>query len=154
MNKYYFRGSRMQRLLPPVLLAMLILSLVVLHYLHSSPGSMIGPTPWLALGMIAIAITGLARAQFAKSASEIMTFNTPRNFINNGLFSISRNPMYFLLLLITGVALLVDRWCGLVAPLVFFAAANWWYIPFEERAGAETFGSRYLEYRQRVRRWL
>ena len=147
----------MQRLLPPVLLAMLILSLVALHYLHPSRGGMIGLTPWLALGMIAIAIAGLAqaRAQFSRSASEIMTFNTPRNLITNGLFSISRNPMYFMmLLLITGVALLVDRWCGLVAPLLFFTAANWWYIPFEERASAEAFGDRYLEYRQRVRRWL
>jgi protein-S-isoprenylcysteine O-methyltransferase Ste14 len=147
----------MRRLLPPILLILLLLALGALHFLHPSMESSIGTTPWLALGMIVVAIAGLAyaRVQFTRSDSEIMTFNVPKNLVTVGLFSISRNPMYLLMmLLVTACALLVDRWCGLLAPVVFFAAANWWYVPFEERAAAAAFGDRYLEYRQRVRRWL
>jgi protein-S-isoprenylcysteine O-methyltransferase Ste14 len=155
--EYHFMEIAMHRLLPPVLLIMLSTGLIVLHFFHPLMESSIGITPWLALAMIVVAIAGLARArfQFARSESEIMTFNVPRNLVTDGLFSISRNPMYLLmLLLITGAALLVDRWCGLLAPVVFFVAANWWYVPFEERAAAESFGDSYLDYRQKVRRWL
>lgn len=147
----------MQRLLPPLLLVVLVVALTVLFSQHPNIGSPIGLARWIGFGLIALAVAGLARArmQFTKSESEIMTFSTPRNLVTDGLFSFSRNPMYLsMLLFVTGAALLVDLWCGLIAPLVFFAAANWWYIPFEERAATEAFGGRYREYQQRVRRWL
>jgi protein-S-isoprenylcysteine O-methyltransferase Ste14 len=147
----------MKRLLPPVLLILLIIALVALHFLHPVYGSSMANMPWFASALSLAGIAGLAwsRVQFARSESEIMTFNEPRNLVTDGLFSISRNPMYLaMLLLVTGAALLVDRWCALVAPLLFFAAANWWYIPFEENEAARAFGKRYLEYRQHVRRWL
>ncbi|MDP2214976.1 hypothetical protein [Phenylobacterium sp.] len=38
--------------------------------------------------------------------------------------------------------------------LVFFLAAQLWYIPFEERALTRRFGADYLAYRGKVRRWI
>ncbi|MDZ7588876.1 MAG: isoprenylcysteine carboxylmethyltransferase family protein [Parasphingorhabdus sp.] len=147
----------MRRLLPPPLLLLLVLALVALHYFHpASPDRMASPI-WFAgiLGVFAIAGLAWARVRFSQSESEIMTFNTPRNLVTDGPFAISRNPMYLsMLLLVTSAALVVDRTCGLIAPLIFFAAANWWYIPFEEKAAAATFGQGYDVYRKRVRRWF
>ena len=147
----------MRHLLPPALLVLLLAALAALHAFHgSTPYSMESPR-WLAAAFLVIGLAGLigARLQFRRSHSEIMTFDTPRNLVTSGLFAVSRNPMYLsMALIVTGAALLVDLWCGLLAPALFFAAANWWYIPFEERAAAATFGNRYQLYRQRVGRWL
>ena len=41
-----------------------------------------------------------------------------------------------------------------IAPLLFFAAANLWYIPYEERRMINTFGPAYTAYQSEVRRWL
>ena len=37
---------------------------------------------------------------------------------------------------------------------VFFLAAQFWYIPIEERNAEKTFGQPYLDYKKNVRRWL
>jgi protein-S-isoprenylcysteine O-methyltransferase Ste14 len=42
----------------------------------------------------------------------------------------------------------------LIGPLAFGLAANFWYIPFEERAMFAKFGQAYAAYQQSVRRWL
>ena len=146
----------MRRLLPPILLLVLLSALTLLHFLHPPLGAMDSP-PLVAVGLILLGVVGLAgaRIQFARAQAEIMTFDTPRNLVTDGLFALTRNPMYLAMMLVaTGAALLVDRWCGLLAPALFFTAANWWYIPFEERAAAAAFGDRYLAYRCRVRRWI
>lgn len=147
----------MRRLLPPLLLILLLAALGALHAFHGSTAASMESPKWLAATFLVIGLAGLigARLQFRQSQSEIMTFDTPRNLVTTGLFAMSRNPMYLsMTLIVAGGALLVDLWCGLLAPILFFAAANWWYIPFEELAAAATFGDRYQEYRQRVRRWL
>jgi len=134
----------------------LLSALALLHFLHPPLGAM-GSPPLVAIGLILLGVVGLvgARIQFARAQAEIMTFDTPRNLVMDGLFALTRNPMYLaMMLVVTGAALLVDRWCGMLAPALFFAAANWWYIPFEERAAAAAFGEPYLAYRSQVRRWI
>jgi protein-S-isoprenylcysteine O-methyltransferase Ste14 len=136
---------------------LLLAAMVLLHRLHP-PASALGAigTP-IGVLLLALGFAGLvgARLQFRRSASEIMTFAQPRNMVTSGLFRFSRNPMYLsMLIILVGAAATIDLWCALAAPLLFFAAANWWYIPFEERAAALAFGDEYLSYRQHVRRWL
>jgi protein-S-isoprenylcysteine O-methyltransferase Ste14 len=36
----------------------------------------------------------------------------------------------------------------------FFLAAQYWYIPFEEKRCLDVFGDDYKTYQQAVRRWL
>lgn len=147
----------MRRLLPPLLVGLLLIILFAV-YRTEQP---IDPLPaWLAIigwACIPIALVGLvvSRRQFAKANAEIMTFGTPRNLVTDGLFAYSRNPMYLsMFLLVLGTALIVGHWAGLLMPMAFFLAANWWYIPFEERASEQIFGDRYRQYRARVRRWI
>lgn len=147
----------MRRLLPPILLLMLLSGQALLHMLHP-PAAMMGAAGRpLGLGLILLGMAGLAasRLAFKRSDSEIMTFGQPRNLVTGGLFRFSRNPMYLsMLLILLGAAAWVDLWCALLAPILFFGAANWWYIPFEERAASTAFGDAYGTYRRRVRRWL
>lgn len=150
----------MQRLLPPFLFLGLLAALAVSIGLF---GTALAPmhSTGLPYGEVALLLAiGLvllvgARLQFKRHDSEIMTFKEPRGLVRDGLFRFSRNPMYlgFTLLLFAAV-LAANAWWALLAPVGFMLAANFWYIPFEERAAAAAFGADYEEYRRCVRRWL
>lgn len=146
------------RLLPPVLFILLLLPLIGLHLYHPvSFGDLRTDRamPWDVVLIIGIVLLLGARYQFQRNDSEIMTFNRPRNLVTTGLFRLSRNPMYLgFVLLLTAAAFYVNTACALLAPLAFFVAANWWYIPYEERAASAEFGEDYEAYRRKVRRWI
>jgi protein-S-isoprenylcysteine O-methyltransferase Ste14 len=152
---FYLYGVAMQRLLPPLLFALLLIPVLLLHRWTAGPGF---PTPvWLWAVPLGLGLAGLmaARVQFTRSDSEIMTFDTPRNMVTGGAFGVSRNPMYlgFLLILLAAALSTGSIW-ALAAPAVFFAACHWWYIPAEEANMKATFGATYAAYAARVRRWL
>jgi protein-S-isoprenylcysteine O-methyltransferase Ste14 len=75
--------------------------------------------------------------------------------VTDGVFRISRNPMYLgLLLLLIGWAL----WLGsasvwLIPPLFVITITVVQIIP-EERALGQLFGAQYLAYRASVARWI
>nr|WP_256534341.1 methyltransferase [Lewinella sp. JB7] len=103
-------------------------------------------------GLATIVTVGLQLLHFR---TEIHTFRRPRRLLRGGLFRISRNPIYlgFLMGLI-GAWVFLGTLSPVVGPLLFFVAANYWYIPFEENMLQREFGAEYAAYRQRVRRWI
>lgn len=147
-------------MLPPILFFLLAATAFALPFLGLEFLSKIHQTgtPYWEIGIsAALGIFFLigARIQFSKNNSEILTFNTPRNLVTTGLFRISRNPMYlgFLLLLIA-TALYGNVWHALFAPVIFFLASNFWYIPFEENAALSEFSDDYRDYQSKVRKWI
>ena len=147
----------MRRLLPPAVFLLLLISLTLLWTFHPASWAM-RPERGLPWEFPLIAGAGLllaARMQFSKSDAEINTFKTPRQLVTSGLFAFSRNPMYAgFTLLLGAAAMFVNTWCALLAPLAFFLACSFWYIPLEERNMRQTFGQAYDDYAWRVRRWL
>jgi protein-S-isoprenylcysteine O-methyltransferase Ste14 len=145
------------RPLPPLLVVICLAVMAILTLV--APGPRILAAPWTWLGA-AVALLGLALAVsgaglFRRLGTNIKTFDDPDLLVTSGLFRISRNPMYLgFLLLLAGVALLIGRATPVLPVLVFFLAAQFWYIPFEERAMSRRFGSDYASYRARVRRWI
>ncbi|MCG8527956.1 MAG: isoprenylcysteine carboxylmethyltransferase family protein, partial [Opitutales bacterium] len=79
----------------------------------------------------------------------------PDILVTEGPFKFTRNPIYLgFLLVLVGFAWcfgVISVWVG---PLIFLLLANFWYIPFEEKRMLKKFGESYVEYRQKVRRWL
>jgi protein-S-isoprenylcysteine O-methyltransferase Ste14 len=55
---------------------------------------------------------------------------------------------------LAGVTVLLGSISPWIAPVAFFALADNWYIPFEERACSERFGAAYEAYRATTRRWV
>jgi protein-S-isoprenylcysteine O-methyltransferase Ste14 len=53
-----------------------------------------------------------------------------------------------------GVAVLCGSLTPLFVPVVFIAVLAIVFIPMEERAMQQAFGDAWLDYSQRVRRWL
>ena len=92
---------------------------------------------------------------FKKVGTEVNSFDKPTILVTEGLFRISRHPMYlgFVVLLI-GVAIMLGSLTGFLAPVAMFITLATIFIPFEEKGCEETFGQAYLDYKRRVRCWL
>ena len=81
--------------------------------------------------------------------------HTSSALVSGGIYKVTRNPMYlgFLLALIGWAVFLVDGVTLLILPM-FIAYMNRFQIEPEEKALTATFGSAFLDYMKRVRRWI
>lgn len=109
----------------------------------------------------------VALAGFLLSASGIVWFRRARTTINphkpeeatslvsSGPYRFTRNPMYAgILLVLFGWAAFLSSMLALSGPIVFVLYLNRFQIAPEERTLERLFGSEYLAYKARVRRWL
>ena len=131
----------------------------VLH--HWLPLAQLIGTPWNYLGLLpfvaARVISVAAGTRFRQARTSFDAFN-PREastLVTDGVFRISRNPMYLgLVLVLIGWAI----WLGtaspwLVVPLFAILMTVAQIVP-EEAALEERFGEAYLAYRRSVGRWI
>lgn len=86
---------------------------------------------------------------------------TPESFqkslcvVESGLYKYSRNPMYVgFVFILAGIALLLGNIASFISPLLMIAVLNWMFIPYEEEKMEIECREQYLQYKQRVRRWL
>ncbi len=147
----------MKWLLPPVLVALLLIAMVMVAVLAPAPAIL--PPPFHFFGvLVLLAGVGLIFAgslAIRAAGTEINTFRRPRSLVTNSVFAYSRNPIYLgFAVLLLGAAILLNAVATLVFVALFFLVANAWYIPFEEKAAEEVFGDAYRAYRDRVRRWI
>lgn len=145
----------MKWLLPPVMYLLCVLGMVLTRGLVAielpAMPRWIGPA-LLVLGLLFPLSGGV---MFLRRRINIKTFDPPGGLVTSGMFRFSRNPMYLgFTLSLCGAALWVGKLTSLLFVLVFWIAANWWYIPFEERLMRQRFGDDYEWYTRRVRRWL
>jgi protein-S-isoprenylcysteine O-methyltransferase Ste14 len=93
--------------------------------------------------------------QFFRTKNTLITIKPANSLQTKGLYSISRNPMYTgLLCLYSSLALLVGNWWTvLLIPFVFFIIQVY-VIRREEKYLTRRFGQQFIEYKNRVRRWL
>lgn len=89
-------------------------------------------------------------------AVSIVNFSAPsqKGMNQNGLYQLSRNPMYVAyFLFFTGCALLTQSLVLLIFVFIFQLSAHW-IILAEERWCIQQFGNDYLQYQRSVRRYL
>lgn len=147
-----------QKLLPPRLFQIALVLLVTLDVLFGPhPIAAQGPALFagLALAALGIVFTIGGAGQFSRRKTNINAFLKPDHLVTDGLFAISLNPMYLgFACVLAGIAIALDSVYGLVIVGGFVIIADRWYIRFEERVMAETFGEAYAAYRKTARRWL
>jgi len=117
------------------------------------------PWNWLGVlvGALAIIVNVTAFAQFRRAGTTVNPLDPSKatRLVTDGIFSLSRNPMYLgLLLLLIGWAAWLGSASPWLVPPLFWAAITYGQIVPEERALAPLFGAEYLAYRQRVARWI
>ncbi len=103
---------------------------------------------WLAVAIPAILM-------FRRARTSINPRVPTMALVSTGPFRFTRNPMYLGLALgYSGVAILTQAWWAFVLLPLVLVVIQRTVIEREERYLERKFGSDYLRYRQRVRRWL
>jgi protein-S-isoprenylcysteine O-methyltransferase Ste14 len=96
-----------------------------------------------------------ALLRFLKSKNTLITVKPAHSLQAQGIYSISRNPMYLgLLLVYTGLSFILGNWWNLVLIPVLIFIVQGYVIKREEKYLARRFGQAYIDYTSRVRRWL
>ncbi len=115
--------------------------------------------PWLpwaggALAVLGIAISVAGKMRFQRAGTNVYTFEDPDMLVTDGLYTVSRNPMYLGLVLAGfGAALASATAAALILAAVFALIVRYWYIAYEEEVMQRRFGAEYDAYCARVRRW-
>lgn len=147
----------MQKLLPPHLFLIALTAMIVLHVAQPEPrwASETQLMAGLALTAVFIGFAFIGAAQFRRHRTNIHTFRRPDTLVTTGLFRWTRNPMYLGFAgALAGAAVAMNCLSGLVITLLYVVVADRWYIRYEERMMADTFGPAYADYRTKTRRWL
>ena len=94
---------------------------------------------------------------FKKYQTTITPLN-PANatkLITDGIYKLSRNPMYLgLLLMLLGISIILNPIGGFFLIPLFILYLNLFQIIPEENAMVDLFKDEFLEYKKNVRRWI
>jgi len=108
-----------------------------------------------ALIAVGFALMLAAMIQFSRARTAIVPYKPTTALVDSWPYSMSRNPIYLALAIIyIGVAIFFNTlWPFLLLPLVLIVVQRG-VIDREERYLEGKFGSDYIDYKSRVRRWI
>lgn len=148
--------------LPPVALTVLFGCLAGVMA-HATGGIALpdvsSPRAWAAIALAwigaLIAVCGVAWFRRARTTVNPITPEATSTLVTDGIYRVSRNPMYlgFLLMLAGWVLLLGSLASAVVLPAFAGYLTRFQIVP-EERILAARFGPAFDEYQARVRRWI
>jgi len=148
------------RIYPPLLAGGLLIATLLLHLLgghhHPYPPG-VHLTEFVGLLIVAAGswCSAYAAGVFTGRNTTLNPYGEPAEFVKILPFTFSRNPMYLgLAVILLGFAIFFFSPVMLLAPIIFFFVIDRMVIPGEEETLEGKFGSAYLEYQRRVRRWL
>ena len=112
-----------------------------------------------AIGLVAagfiIGILGVVTFRRAKTTVNPIKPRSASSLVNWGVYRLTRNPMYLGgLLILTGWAIFLSSPAAFLFLPAYILYINLFQILPEERALTSLFGSEFLAYKSRVRRWL
>lgn len=113
--------------------------------------------PAIVLAAVGVLISARAIRQFraAETTMNPLQPETASALVQNGIFGVTRNPMYLgLLLVLAGWCVWLQSLGNLGVLLVFVVALTELQIKSEEAALRKIFGADYEQYCRRVRRWF
>ena len=98
-------------------------------------------------------ITSLRK--FIQSKNTLIPIKPASSLQTNGVYSISRNPMYVgLAIVYLGITCLIGNWWNFILFPLLLLIIQEYIIKKEEKYLERAFGVKYLDYKNRVRRWL
>ena len=146
--------------IPPPLIAAVSAGIMygvatLLPVLALPPSLRVGTALALAVAGASLDLTGLTAFRRVKTTINPMAPHRSSSVVSTGVYRFTRNPMYLGLvcLLLAWAVYLSSAWALLVVPF-FIAYITRFQIKPEERVLAARFGSAYVDYCARVRRWL
>lgn len=146
-----------KRALPPTYFMISLVAVFILYFVL--PVIHIIPFPWNLWGipplLIGIYFNLSADRAFKEAGTTVKPFEESGSLITAGVFRISRHPMYAgMVLTLLGIAILLGALTPFIVPLVFAILMETVFIRIEEQMMEDKFGQAYLDYENRVRKWL
>lgn len=151
---------KQSKLTPSALFLITFVSGLVLSWIHPWHFTYYMDDTVVHLTGVAILFTSLmtnilAYRQFKKFITPHAPFVKPKVLIKNGVFALSRNPVYLALVLSEcGLAFVFDTIWLLFSTVVLLIVLDIVIIPDEEKVLKGTFNKDYPEYKNKTRRWL
>lgn len=150
----------LERKIPPV--ALFVLFVVAINHISHE---FVRFTVNLPLSLVAflvcfvvagfVGIAGVYEFRRAQTTVNPVKVDTASTVVDSGIFAYTRNPMYLgLFLLLFGFAYWQQNLISIVFSFTFVLYMNRFQILPEERALEALFGASYIDYKQRVRRWI
>ncbi|MDQ6975650.1 MAG: isoprenylcysteine carboxylmethyltransferase family protein [Mariprofundaceae bacterium] len=113
------------------------------------------------IALLLLAIAGTIDVWAILSFRSAKTTIDPRyphktsSIVSHGIYTLTRNPMYLgLVLILLSLSIYLGTLWGLLCVLAFILYMNKFQIEAEEAYLEKQFGSLYLSYKSRVRRWV
>jgi protein-S-isoprenylcysteine O-methyltransferase Ste14 len=108
-----------------------------------------------ALAVVGLAILTSAARRFRAAGTNVPTPMPATALVTSGLHAYSRNPIYIALSLIyLGFAVAADSLWSVILLMPALMVIRYGVIAREERYLERKFGGAYVDYRNRVRRWI
>jgi protein-S-isoprenylcysteine O-methyltransferase Ste14 len=144
-------------ILPPTYFLLAIIAMVVLHFLVPIEG--IVPVVWKLLGIFPLALGTImnvvADRAFHRAGTTVRPCEDSAQLVTDGLFKITRNPMYFgFVLMLIGIGLILGSLTSFVIAALFAVLIDRKFIAVEEQMLADRFGERWQAYAETTRRWI
>jgi protein-S-isoprenylcysteine O-methyltransferase Ste14 len=141
---------------PPILAGALLLATLALHFMLPEQ-RVVGLEQVIGLLFVVfgVGMSCFAAAIFQARETTKNPYGEPTAFVVQSPYTWTRNPMYLgLTTALFGLALFFSSIVMLAGPAVFFAVIDRIVIPREEETMERLFGKDYLDYTNRVRRWI
>jgi protein-S-isoprenylcysteine O-methyltransferase Ste14 len=92
---------------------------------------------------------------FRVNKTTVMPFETPKQFIKEGPFRYTRNPIYLgMFLMLVGIYVMLGNVANVILLALFVSIMNRLIIVGEEKTLEREFGDKYVEYKASVGRWI
>lgn len=109
---------------------------------------------FLLVGVLCIALGAIAFRR-AQTTVNPTTPQSSTSLVNNGIYRLTRNPMYLgMALILIGFASLLNSPISLIFVVIFVGYMTRFQIQPEERILKDKFGEEYTTYCNNVRRWI
>ncbi len=149
--------ERPKRVYPPAYLLLAVVLMSCLHVLV--PVRRIVPGPYRFLGLVpllagVVVVLSIA-AIFRRAGTTIRPFEASSTLLVRGVYRFTRNPIYLgMVCALLGVAMLAGTLTPFLVIPAFAYLIDRRFVRAEEAMLEQRFGSQYVEYKARVRRWL
>jgi protein-S-isoprenylcysteine O-methyltransferase Ste14 len=146
-----------KKIMPTTYLLVVLIAIILLHFF--APISRIITPPLNLVGLLllvpGVAMNLLADRAFKEQNTTVKPFDESRVLITDGVFSISRHPMYLgFVLILLGVALLLGSISPYPVIIAFAILMDVGFIRMEERMLEAQFPEAWQKYKSQIRRWI
>jgi protein-S-isoprenylcysteine O-methyltransferase Ste14 len=114
-------------------------------------------TRWIGILLLIVAVFFLFASlrKFLRSKNTLVLIKAASSLQTDGIYGISRNPMYVgLLFVYLGIACFIGNWWNIILFPFLLLVVQEYIIKREESYLGRAFGEKYRAYKSVVRRWL